>query len=160
MQNVKPSIWFYLGCLISVLLMWILIGWARCNYILYYGTGERSVQFSIIFVGTIIMTFFVILRIINWPKINVLEFETAKLYFSTTTQLMVATYAICGIAFSILWGNLYTFAIENGYRPYIESLKYQGIMLLFFIILSSVTLLWTFLLPLMGQINIKVKEKK
>ena len=148
--------WKYL---IFILIMLIPFGWTYYKKHLYT-TIDNSIQFLLIGFGTIGMIFFIVLRMINKPNVSNLGFETAKLYFSTTINFMLASYAAFGIAFSILWGNLYTLAIEKVYLDYIERLKGQGFNLLIFIIISSLIILFTFLLPLLKQINDKERHKR
>jgi len=150
-SELKDWNWFYL---IFVLLMICPIGLAISHYTTYYGTAF-SVQFFIILAGTISIILLIFARMIDIPKFNNLKYKTAKLTISITINFMLASYASFGIAFTILWGNLYAYAIDLGAPglAYIENLKGQGIVLLLFIFFSSVSVLWTFLLPLIEHMN-------
>ena len=167
--GMKGKYWHWLACSLGIVFTLIPIAWAISNYDTYYGTdikskplisifgySTNSVQFLLILIGTCLIFLFVIIRLINHlPEIHKLKNGTAKIYFSTTVNLMIAGYAGFGIGFSILWGNLYTFAIQQvaDYVKYIDSLRGQGIVLLLFIFFSSITVLITFLIPLLKQIN-------
>lgn len=133
--------------------MFIPIIWATINFETYYG-GWPSVQYLVVFIVTIIIIIFLVARIFDKPDIDSLKLGTVKLYFSTTITVMLASFAAFGIAFSILWGNLYTFALEKGrMENYIDNLRGQGLVLLFLIIFASTSVLVTFLLPLLKRIN-------
>ena len=123
----------------------------------YYGVGVwLSVQYITILFGTVIIIAFLVFRILDKPEIDKMKLGTAKIYFSTTIHVMLATFAAFGIAFSILWGNLYTYAIQiEGMTPYINNLRGQGLILLLLVIIASAVVLFTFLIPLIRQINEK-----
>ena len=118
-----------------------------------YGT-LYSVQIFVIISGTLIIIAFLVARIFNYPKINQLNPKVAKLYFSTISNFILAIFAGFGIAFSILWGSLYTYAISEGkLEEYAMDLKGQGIILIIFLICTSTAIFFSYMLPLLHQIN-------
>jgi len=113
-----------------------------------------SLQFLVILFGTIFMEGFLIFRLKDKPKINELYPNAARLYFSATINVMLAAFAAFGIAFSIIWGNLYTYTFQKaGLEKYVENLRGQSIVLLLFILVSTISVLICFLLPLLNRIN-------
>lgn len=118
-----------------------------------YGT-VYSVQVFVISAGTIIIMALLIARIFDYPKINQLNPKVAKLYFSSISNFILAIFAGFGIAFSILWGTLYTYAISKGkVEEYAVDLKGQGIILIIFLICTSTAIFFSYLRPLIHQIN-------
>jgi hypothetical protein len=95
----------------------------------------------------------IIIRGENIIKIDSLKLGMAKLYFSTSLQFIAVMYAFFGIGFTILWGDLYTYGIENSEYIYIESLVKQGAVLFVFIIICSITIFVTILWPLLKKIE-------
>jgi len=147
--------WIYIALIIGMIILAEIPFFQLFDY---YGRLE-SVQLFVILIGTIIMIIYLIGRIFNKPNISELKFETAKLYFTTISNLLIAFYAIFGIAFTILWDSLYSYAIQKGnLNKYIANLKVQGIMLLIFLICSSAIIVFTFLFPLIKQINEKAQH--
>ncbi len=148
-----------LSCIIIIL---IPIIYASIRYVIfqnnYYNTLGNSVQILIIGIGTFVMILFIVVRKIDVPNISNLNYDTATLYFSTTVSSILAIYTIFGIAFSILWGSLYTLGIGENRTEYCESLKGQGFILLLFIFCSSFIVFYTFLVPLLEQIKKKQKN--
>ena len=136
------------NCIIGIIGMLFPIILATIKHDTYYGVGVwLSVQYITILFGTVIIIAFLVFK---------MKLGTAKIYFSTTIHVMLATFAAFGIAFSILWGNLYTYAIQiEGMTPYINNLRGQGLILLLLVIIASAVVLFTFLIPLIRQINEK-----
>jgi fatty acid desaturase len=157
-QNTRKKNWIYLAYIAPI---GSLLGLVSYYYNSVYGTFTIiAVQYSILLAFSIIMIIFIGLRVYNRPNIDGLKLGTAHAYLTATTTFITATYAAFGIALTILWGNFFTLAIEKDNRPFMNTLKEQGIVLLVIIIISGVTVLYTFILPLLHHINDLEDEKK
>lgn len=141
--------WLYIGLIFLMLLPTVAAIW---NFNKYYASF-LSVQFIVIIAGTIFMIVFLIARIHDKPNISRSP-KLAEIYFSSTSNFMFAIFAGFGIAFSILWGSLYTYAVSgDNLQQYKTTLKVQGIILLFFLICAGISVAISFLHPLTKEIK-------
>lgn len=158
-EETKVKLYSIIGIIVLLILLYV----ATINFEKFYGVKVfwHSIQYDVILLGTGIIIAFLVARILDKPEIGKMKLGTAKIYFSTTIHVMLASFAAFGIAFSILWGNLYTYALEEGEMGnYINNLRGQGLVLLLLVFFASITMLFTFLLPLIRQINEKEGEQQ
>ena len=148
----NKNIRFIVGCSVCIGLIIILNIGVLNNRVDLYGNQPNPIQYNMILFGSGLLIVFIIFRLLSKP-IETLKYGTAKLYFSITINFLLASYASFGIAFSILWGNLYTYAIEYNDKLFINNLMKQGMVLFFFVIVYTVTIVSVFLWPLLHQIK-------
>lgn len=147
-DKMKNPYWYL--SFIMIIPIFIFSLFISLNYGIIYGTNPFSVQFLVIIISNILITIFLFLRIFNKPKIEGLTTSNAKFYLSIIIQIIEAVFAGFIIALSILWGSIYP-NVEG--LEVINNLKFQGVILLGFIIIAGFSTLCSLIYPLIKQIK-------